>query len=104
MVVKTRSSNGRFTPSPCKTTEDILDTTLPINIHKETVIRIVKFIFLILLIFPWILPAFRKHTVENISKNILDFYDDNFSCNSYCSTLSSPLNVTITENTKKNGF
>ena len=102
MPVKTRSSNGRFTLSPSKN-DDILDSTLPINIQKETILRVVKFIILILVISPWILLDFRKHTVENISRNILDFYDDNFSCNSYCNTLSSPLNFTIKEK-KMNGF
>lgn len=103
MVVKTRSSNGRFTPSPNKTSDDILDAAIPINIQKETMVKIIKYIFLLLLISPWLLLAFRKHTVENISRNIIDFYDDNFSCNSYCSTMSSPPNVTTTEK-KQSGF
>jgi hypothetical protein len=101
MPVKTRSSNGRFAEG-CIKSEDLLDNPLPITIHKITVIRILKILFLILVISPWILLAFRKNTVENISKKITDFYDDNFSCSSYCINESLYTNTTSSEKLKMN--
>jgi hypothetical protein len=89
MVVRTRATNGRFSNTPTKGEENIIENPIPINIHKETVIRILKLIFLIFIISPWIVLASRKHSIENISKGIIDFYDDNFSCHSYCQSLSN---------------
>ena len=107
-MVKTRSTTGRFTNSPAKASEEnILDNHLPINIQKETIFKFLKFLFLILLISPWLVMAFRKHSVENISKGIVDFYDDNFSCNSYCHSMSNSTdfsNISSKEKTKKDNF
>jgi hypothetical protein len=92
-VNKTRDSNGRFASSNSSTSksvvEEILENPVPtLPVQRNTIIFIIKVAVIILVVWPWLVLAFRKNAVENISKKITDFYDDNFSCNSYCSSLS----------------
>ena len=57
-------------------------------------------IFIVFIVFsPWMFMAFRKNTLENVSKKVTDFYDNNFSCNSECKcdTTSTFSNSTFTQ-------
>jgi hypothetical protein len=37
-----------------------------------------------LVVSPWLFMVFKKNTIDNVSKKISSFYDDNFSCTSAC--------------------
>jgi hypothetical protein len=85
MPVKTRSSLGRFESSaPVAETKKDFDDRYPIQ--KQSIWALLKYLIILLLISPWIFLMMRnRNTLENVSKKITDFYDDNFSCTSQCS-------------------
>ena len=89
MPVRTRATNGRFETVTNSTAlvkkQDIEDSAVSLPVKKENIWSIVKFVILILLISPWLFVFMKKkNTLENVSKTISEFYDDNFSCNSIC--------------------
>jgi len=104
-VNKTRGNDGRFvsTATPIKTVvEEILENPVPnIPVQRTTIIGVLKIAIIFVIIWPWLAIAFRKNMVENISTKITDFYDDNFSCNSYCMTLPS---INLKNSTEKEKF
>lgn len=88
MPVKTRSNSGRFVAN-INTCDDNNDGPLNIPVpQKETLWRMVRLILLLLVVSPWLFLALRKNTIDNFSKKVGDFYDDNFSCNSYCDKMN----------------
>jgi hypothetical protein len=87
MPVKTRSNTGRFVATT-DTCDDNNDSPLNLPVQKETMWKILKLILLFLVVSPWLFLALRKNNIDNFSKKIGDFYDDNFSCNSYCSKIN----------------
>jgi len=99
-MVKTRSSNGRFS-SPTKSSDEvsILDTPLNLPVTKNIIMLVAKILLLVVIISPWLMLAFRKQNIDTLSKKISDFYDDNFSCNSIC---DFPKNKTLSREEKKN--
>ena len=50
---------------------------------------IIKIVLGLILLMPWISIVLRRKNLGLISQKILDFYDDNFSCNSYCNSVSA---------------
>jgi hypothetical protein len=84
-MAKTRSATGRFESTPTEEKENTIEET-PISIpfKKTTVISFLRIFLMVLLISPWLFMALRKNTIENVSKKITSFYDDNFSCQSTC--------------------
>ena len=105
-VSKTRDSNGRFVSNNANSqktvVEELLENPVPtIPVQRTTIITIIKIAIIILIVWPWLVLAFRKNTIENISKKINDFYDDYFSCNSYCTSLNT---INTKESTEKDKF
>ncbi len=98
MPVKTRSTNGRFEAGPSASyKKDDEETTIALQVNKESVWGFLKLFILILLISPWFFIALKKkNTLENVSKTISEFYDDNFSCNSQCICDAKSTNVNST--------
>jgi hypothetical protein len=86
MPARTRSTNGRFesTATPTGKEEVFEDTPLSIPIKKTTVMNFFRIFMIFLIMSPWLFMALRKNTIENVSKKISSFYDDNFSCTSSC--------------------
>jgi len=73
-MVKTRSSNVKFV-SPSKSNEElnIFDTPLNLPVTKNRMMVFAKIIFIIIIISPWLVLAFRKQNIDNFSKKITDF-------------------------------
>jgi hypothetical protein len=87
MPVRTRNSSGRFenTATGCAGKDDTGDETpMSIPIKKTTVVNFFRILVMVLVISPWLFMALRKNTLENVSKKITSFYDDNFSCSNIC--------------------
>jgi len=84
-MAKTRSASGRFESTTTEEKENTMEET-PISIpfKKTTVMSFLKIFIMVLIISPWLFMALRKDTIENVSKKISSFYDDNFSCQSTC--------------------
>ncbi len=98
--MKTRSTNGRFV-SPSKLNEEsLIDTFLNIQVTKGSLLKVAKILVLILIISPWLVLAFRKQNIDNLSKKISDFYDDNFSYNSICNFSTNGTSI-LKEDVKK---
>jgi hypothetical protein len=81
MPVRTRSSNGRFESSEEKETTI---NTLPIQIPKGWILRLVKLFFLVFVVSPWVFMFLKNRVYNSITQKVTEFYDDNFSCNSSC--------------------
>ena len=86
MPAKTRSSSGRFESSvaPSEKEEVCEETQMSIPIRKTTIMNIVRIIMIFLVVSPWLFLAMKKNTIDNVSKKISSFYDDNFSCTNTC--------------------
>jgi len=82
---KTRNASGRFESVPAEEKEySMEETPLSIPIKKTTVMGFLRIFLIVLVVSPWLFMALRRNTIENVSKKISSFYDDNFSCQSTC--------------------
>ena len=87
MPVKTRNSSGRFessTDSATKEEKYTEETVMSIPMKKNTLVNLIRILIVSLLLSPWLFMVFKKNNIENVSKKISEFYDDNFSCNTQC--------------------
>ena len=91
MSVKLRNSNGTFaTPTTINQEESTISENVIVQHRpRPNISLIIKIVLGLIVLMPWISIVLRRKNVELISQKIVDFYDDNFSCNSYCNSLLS---------------
>jgi hypothetical protein len=89
MPVRLRSNNGKFIPydqditkGEIKYTTDSFPSSI-VNTNK--LIKFIMSIICIILITPWVfIITPSRASIGGMSEKLYTFYDDNFSCKSYC--------------------
>jgi uncharacterized membrane protein SpoIIM required for sporulation len=101
MVVRTRSSGGRFVSLKAGQDTDTIDPIETIRLSKQWVYKIFLILTFFIMVSPWMFLVVKNNSLTVVTKKITDFYDNNFSCTAYKEQLENVEGIDLSEIKKK---